>query len=350
MKINVLITGIGGAGVGRQIIKALQMSSLDVKLFGSDTSDLSFGKEDVDVFKKFPFANSSDYISEVLNFCKENLIQIIFPGSEKELFVLSKLIELFKENGIIIPVNSLELIEICSDKFRCNEFLLSNGFHCPKSVEIKVLADIEKVTFFPVVLKPMSGAGGSSNVMIAQDVGELKLFTSYLLKNGIEIIAQEYIGNSDQEYTVGVLCSKEKNVINSIVMKRLINSGIGFKLGVVNRTNKEELGEKLVISSGLSQGEFIDRSMINEVCEEIALKLGATSAINIQGRLHNGNFYIFEINPRFSGTTSSRARVGYNEPEIILKNEILLDKVECNFKYNTGFVLRGLEERRVFPS
>jgi carbamoyl-phosphate synthase large subunit len=347
MKINILVTGIGGAGVGRQIIKALKNSTLDYRLFGTDTSEQSFGKIDTDAFRILPLASNENYVHELLSYSIENKIKVIFPGSEKELITLAENIHLFEENEIYVPINTIDLINLCSEKFDCNEFLLENGFHCPKSIEIKKQVDLNKVDFFPIVLKPTSGAGGSANVMIAQDSDELNLFATYLLNNGIELIGQEYIGNSSEEYTIGVLCNPNKEVINSIVMKRQISSGIGFKLAVNNKTDKTELGDRLVISSGMSQGEFIEKSFINDQCENIAKKLGATSAINIQGRIHDDKFYVFEINPRFSGTTSSRSIVGYNEPEVLINSFLLNKSIPKHFKYDFGFVLRGLEERLI---
>lgn len=347
MSCNVLVTGIGGGGVGRQIIKALKLADISVNLYGCDVGTLSFGKHDVDHFFLLPLASDENYLPVLLAKCEEHKINAIFPGSEKELVLLSQHKQQLEEKNIYLPINPDALIQTCFDKFKCNEFLLNNGFNCPKSFVIQTISDIEKIDFFPVVLKPSSGAGGSTNVMIAQDKGELELFANYLLMNGVNIIAQEYLGNPDNEFTVGVLCSEKGELINSIVLKRFLRSGLGYKLSVKNRTKNKDLGDQLMISSGISQGEFVEKSFINEVCEKIAIQLGATSTINIQGRVHNGAFYVFEINPRFSGTTSARAVVGYNEPEILLKERLLDVSTERYFNYKLGAVYRGLEERYV---
>ncbi|NQY09932.1 MAG: ATP-grasp domain-containing protein [Flavobacteriales bacterium] len=345
MKTNVLITGIGGGGVGRQIIKALQLSSLDLKLIGTDASPISFGKSDVDEFIIMPFSSQSNYIEELIAVCVKHEVKALFPGSEKELMVIADHIAEFEKINVYVPINTKELITKCSDKFECNEILLQNGFKCPRSFVIKEISDLDKIDFFPLVLKPMSGAGGSANVLIAQDKDELEVFSKYLMVNGVDVIVQEYVGSAESEYTVGVLCSPEKEVINSIVMKRFLSSGLGFKLGVINRTGNTDLGKNLTISSGISQGEFIERSFINEACEKIAQLFGATSTINVQGRVHNGEFYVFEINPRFSGTTSGRAVVKYNEPEVLLNKRLFDISTKQYFEYQLGNVYRGLTER-----
>ena len=42
----------------------------------------------------------------------------------------------------------------------------------------------------------------------------------------------------------------------------------------------------------------------------------------------------FEINPRFSGTTFIRALAGYNEPDLLLRREVLGESVEPFFAYD----------------
>jgi carbamoyl-phosphate synthase large subunit len=65
---------------------------------------------------------------------------------------------------------------------------------------------------------------------------------------------------------------------------------------------------------------MMHRPDIEAYCCSIAEKLGSTGPLNFQGRMHNGKFYIFEINPRFSGTSFMRAMSGFNEADLWIKN------------------------------
>jgi carbamoyl-phosphate synthase large subunit len=94
-------------------------------------------------------------------------------------------------------------------------------------------------------------------------------------------------------------------------------------------------------------GEVCSPSEILDVCTKIAKNLDVRGAVNIQGRMTSDGFKVFEINPRFSGTTSIRAIMGYNEPDILLRRHLLGEKIEPNFKYSHGLVLRNLVESRV---
>jgi carbamoyl-phosphate synthase large subunit len=58
----------------------------------------------------------------------------------------------------------------------------------------------------------------------------------------------------------------------------------------------------------------------------------------------NDKVYLFEINPRFSGTTSLRAMVGFNEPDLLIRKHILNEPIKPNFSFQYAKVVRGLDE------
>ena len=53
---------------------------------------------------------------------------------------------------------------------------------------------------------------------------------------------------------------------------------------------------------------------------------------------------MFEVNPRFSGTTSLRAMVGYNEPDILIRKHVLGESIEPGWAYGSGIIMRSLHE------
>jgi carbamoyl-phosphate synthase large subunit len=162
-----------------------------------------------------------------------------------------------------------------------------------------------------------------------------------------DFVIQEYVGTPDQEYTVGVLIDMDGNLVNSIAVRRYIMSSLGSLVKVPNRTGREDLGPVLAISSGISQGVVGRFPEVTGPCERVALALGARGAFNVQCRLVGGEPCVFEINPRFSGTTSLRAMVGYNEPEVLIRRHVLGEEVETRFHYAEGVIMRGLRERLI---
>jgi carbamoyl-phosphate synthase large subunit len=204
--------------------------------------------------------------------------------------------------------------------------------------------DLHEFDKFPAVLKPSVGSGGSANTFLAQNQDDLLCFGRHLLSIYSEFVIQEYIGTTDSEYTVGVLVSMDGELLNSIAVKRSILSSLSNRLKVQNRTQNKKLGNILALSSGISQGEIGRFPEVTQCCEEIATALGARGPLNIQCRWIEGKVYVFEINPRFSGTTSLRAMVGYNEPDILIRKHICHEHIQPHFRYGSGVILRGLSE------
>jgi len=191
----------------------------------------------------------------------------------------------------------------------------------------------------PVVVKPNQGGSGLG-VSLVKDADELRLFGEWMLRIYSEFIVQQYVGNAECEYTVGVLCDMDGNLINSIAVRKNILSALSCRMKIKSRF-RDEL---LVISNGITQGAIGRYGDVTAQCEEIALALGTRSAINIQLRFVDGKANVFEINPRYSGTSSFRAMVGYNEPDILIRKHLLGETIEPHFPYREGVILRGLDE------
>jgi carbamoyl-phosphate synthase large subunit len=175
---------------------------------------------------------------------------------------------------------------------------------------------------------------------------ELKALAIYL---GLGIITscfmiQEYVGTPDQEFTVGVLHDLEGRYFNAIAVKRHLKSGLSVRTSVENRTNRKELGPRLVISSGVSQGDIGRYGEVTAQCREIADRLGSRGPLNLQCRFVDGKVRVFEINPRFSGTTSLRAMVGLNEPDLLVRRHLLGEDIGQDAPYQEATVLRSLAE------
>ncbi len=343
-EIAVLVTGVGGSGIGSQVLKALRLSGLALRITGTDTTAASTGVQEVDQFRVLPSAKDPAYADEILRLCREHHIQVLFPGSEPELLILSRNRERLEQAGVLLPVNRREVIETCLDKFKTNRFLAENGFSFPQSYRVSSRSEIPAIESYPVIIKPNTGGSGSNGVMIAQNPEELTVFVSFLLQVNPDLVVQEYVGDEESEYTVGVLSSLEGSIINSIAVHREIRSGLGNRLRVKNHTGRRELGDYLVVSSGISQGRVGRFPEVTGPCETIARKLGSAGPLNIQCRLVNGRVMVFEINPRYSGTTPLRALAGFNEPGIMIRKYLLQEKIETHFPYAEKLILRTLKE------
>ena len=338
MCITILITGVSGGGVGRQCMKALALSNKDYKIITADANPCSLGLFDSVKSYVIPLAKDPGYIESILKICKENNVQVIIPGSEAEMVWLSKNKNILDKNNILLLTNDSLVIELCHNKSKTNEFLESKGFNVPYSYIPKNKNDITDKTKFPVIVKPYKGGGGSKGVFIAQNSEELSFFIDYIMKQGLSPMVQEYIGSPEEEYTVGVISSLKGEILGSIALKRIVKGTLSSRYSI--KDHKKD--ETYVVSSGVSQGIVDNYDDIRECAEKIAKELGSKGPLNIQCRKTDKGIYIFEINPRFSGTTSIRALCGFNGPDTLIRKHLLGEKIEkMNFK--KGIILRDLD-------
>ena len=349
-KTPILVTAIGGGGHGEQILKALTLSNNDsYYIIGADAQPNCPQFSMTDGNLKLPLANDPSYMDALFSACDKYDIQALFHGCEPELKVFSQNRKKIEDRGIFLPINPSSVIELCMNKEKTNEKLKELDLMPPRYARISSKEDLKEIDWYPVVVKPSVGGGGSANVYIAQDKDELFSLMDYL---GLERVSgsyviQEYVGTPEDEYTVGVLFDMDGNYINSIAVHRYLSGQLNIRTSVPNRTKRSELGRNLVISSGVSHGYVGRFDEVTKQCVDIAQKIGARGAINVQCRFVNGKVKVFEINPRFSGTTSLRAMMGYNEPDILMRKHILGEDINVDFPYEEGEVLRGLIEYKI---
>lgn len=345
--IRVLVTAIGGGGHGDQILKALRLTPPGrYTIFGADANPHCPQAALVERFVTLPLARDPEYMTVLLSTCMELGVQALFHGCEPELLLFAANRQRIKDAGIFLPINDTALIQLCMDKARTNARLAELGFPAPRYVNVTSESEFAAIDWFPVVVKPAVGGGGSANVFVAQDMKELKALAAYLGLGGITsgFMIQEYVGTPDQEFTVGVLHDLDGCYVNAIAVKRHLNSGLSVRTSVANRSGRKELGPRLVISSGVSQGDIGRYDEVTRQCREIADRLGSRGPLNLQCRFVDGKVRVFEINPRFSGTTSLRAMAGLNEPDLLVRRHLLGQDIGQDAPYQEATILRSLAE------
>jgi len=338
-RVKVLIAGVGGGGYGVEIMKSLRLSAVPYLILGCDMSKDSFGLFAADKGYVIPPADSPGYLKVLLKICAKERVQVLIPGSDRDLKRISDNRSVFIEQGIFIPINSPEVIDTGLNKMMTMDLLKSKKFMTPKTMVVAALGQVSRINFMPAIIKTLAG-GGSNNTFIAQDIPELKFFCQYLLKNGQKPVVQEYTGTSSDEYTVGVLSDQEGKVLSAMGIRRYILSGLSNRMRVRSYF-KDEI---LAVSSGISQGEVVRDPRIIDQCVRIAKAIGSRGPLNIQCRLVKGKVCTFEINPRFSGTTYMRALAGINEPDLMVRKYVLHEKALKVPKPRNGRILRGLAE------
>lgn len=327
--------------MGRQALKSLRRAETPYRIIGTDMTEISMGLYEVDKHYIMPPASAGKtYTGMLLWICQDEGVDVIIPGSEPELLEISKRRDQFTAIGVLPLINTPEVLRVCMDKWETCLFLEGNGFPCASFSLGRDLYDFP----LPAVVKPTVASGGSLNVYLAQTKTELQFFVGYLRSQGLTPLVQEYVGSHGQEYTVGVLTDiVDGEVLGSFALRRQILSGLSNRIRAKNRHKDKIDDDLLVLSSGISQGVVDDYPGVRGTCEEIAVAMGSRGPMNFQCRKVGDEVYVFEINPRFSGTTYIRAMLGYNEPDILIRRHVLGEDVRMG-ECKRGLVMRGLQE------
>lgn len=312
-KVNVLVTGVG-APQGLSIMKAIRSSTIPVNIIGCDCNPMSVGLFRSNVGYVVPKATEDNFIDTIINICKKEKIDIIFSGTEKDMKIFSENKQrIEKEAGSFVLVSDTGVLDITMDKYKTIEWLQSQGFDAPRSAlpEEKQKVDLLiKEKGFPIIMKPRLDSGGSKWLTEIYSEEELEFYTKKIPSP----IIQENVGNNDEEFTIGVFVDNESKCTNVIVMKRWLSCG---------------LTSKAIVD---------DYPTIREYVKGVAESLKPLGPCNFQLRLHDNKPTIFEINARFSSTTTMRWKFGFNEAEMAIKHFVRGEKIgKINIKKGIAF-------------
>lgn len=301
--LSVLVTGAGSV-YGMGIIKALQASLLPVVIIAIDSNPYSLGLFFADKSFIAPRVSEEEsYCIFIENLCKSHQIKAIFIGSTAELPFYSRNREsLERATSVKVFVNSPAVIELCTDKWLTMCHLSRSGFQIPASIrypeDAGMLSSFIRDTGFPLIVKPRMGKGSEGVILVKGDQQLLET-----VKDKKDLIIQEYLPDEEQEFTVGICINQKGKVVSKIALRRYLQEGVSIA----------------AVSNGYQD--------IADYCAVVASTLGAYGAINIQLRLKDGIPVIFEINPRFSSSIGMRLLFGINEPESLIRSEVLCQEV-----------------------
>lgn len=309
-KTRVLVTGVGGRSVGHQVLHALQLLDHKYDITAVDADSYSFGLYTVQKRYVVPPAADPAYLNAIRAVIAREHIQVLIPGTESEQKVLSAHREAIGREGCLVLVNPRPVVELCANKFHLAQWLQTHGFGTPETVRAADWRSLAERKGFPLVAKPGSNSSGSRNVSILN--GEQEVMRYLDSCDAADAIFQEYMDAADEEYTVGICVAPDSRVIDSIALRRkLTGMTLGSSRVIANHT--------YALSTGYSQGYIVKQPIVQSACERLVASIGICGPANIQCRLVRGQVMIFEVHPRFSGTTSLRADAGFNEPDILIR-------------------------------
>jgi len=319
---NILVSGACGL-LGYGILTSLRRSESPYRLIGSTIYDYhdSVAPKFCDIVVKVPLTLSEGFIDCLLHIIAEYKIDLIIPAFEIDVTFWGKHYKLLEQTGAKVVLNNPDLIALCDDKWEFYKVMKKNNspYTIPSSLSSN-FKELESEFEMPLLLKPRNGMASRGIIK----VNDKKIFDLYKEKIGKELMVQLFIGTDDEEFTTTAFGDGQGGY-NAIISFRRVLSREGY-------TNKAEVFES---------------KQIEEVVLDLCKLFRPIGPTNFQFRFHKGTYYLLEINPRFSSSTSMRSAFGYNDP-IMAVEYYLEGKFPKQPKIRMGKAIRYIEDHIFF--
>lgn len=270
-----LILGAGNAQV--DLINYLNENG--VETHGCSYTDTDNG---IVLLSHFEQINIID-VEAVENYCVKNNIDYVYSvGSDIAVPTFSKVSENLGKFSFV----SSQTAQIC-----CNKHLMREKMgNSPFNIEFLVCEtkdDLQKVDFFPVMIKPVDSQG-QRGVFLAKDRDMLlELFEkSIAFSKCKKVIVEKYVGGDEVSVNAYV---KDKKVIFSILSDR--ESFKNLPGGIIKAHHLPSVYENTKTAEEISQ-------LVNETVKKLEINNGP---VYFQIKVCNFKPYLIEVTPRLDG-------------------------------------------------
>lgn len=316
--INVLVTSVGG-GVGQSVLDSIAHLKSDYYIVGLDLSVKVYGRNQCDAFVISPRIDCPSYINFLLSQCHEYSIDIIVPGNDGELELLSLNKQVFEDNNVEVVVSPIDIVASSRNKYNWYKDHSDIIKIVPTALYEDYIEHPERFSeiSFPVIVKPSAGSA-SAGIRIFSALCELRK-ERLPKEESNNYVVQPYLmpKHDDPDYPI-----LEKAVIQGRLLQlseiscQIVYSKKSEIIGVFVSKNSLKNGVPVTIEP------VTDRDILS-VIEDIAENLKkekVVGPVNLQGRLTEKGLVFFEMNLRFTGITGNRSQFGFNEVSSVINS------------------------------
>ena len=304
---NILLTSVGRRSYIVQYFKEALNGTGKVHVANSTEITPAFQCADSAVVT--PLIYDKEYVSFLINYCKNQQINTIISLFDIDLPILSTNKAKFLEAGIRVIVSDIDVINTCNDKWETYQYLKRNDFPVPKTfISLgEALQEISNQSIScPLMVKPRWGMG-SIAVYEAENVAELEILYEKVRRN-IQNTYLKYESSADldacvliqekirgQEYGLDVINDLDGNYQNTIVKMKF-----AMRAGETDSAITEDNAELMKIGLRLSN------------------TLHHVANLDVDVFITNQGPYILEMNARFGGGYPFSHMAGVNLPLAIV--------------------------------
>ncbi|MBX3031582.1 MAG: ATP-grasp domain-containing protein [Chloroflexi bacterium] len=288
---TVLVTAVGGiAGYG--VVRSLRAARPGVRIVGVDTDPAAVGLRWCDTGVLVPPAADPGFLAALADVIRLTGTDVVIPTHPAEILPLAR----WDAPPVPIVVDRVELVERAIDKWETFRWLCEH--EDPSAIPSAIpdpsptvpastsFEELRATLRTPFIVKPRRGSGSQG----VRRVSSFEELTEATHPDPGAMIAQRLVGSDDEEYSAALFGDGSGGIAARIVLHRALDRG-----GWTRRAS-------LASPAGL-----------DAVLERLAAILRPRGPINLQLRREADHWWLLEVNPRISSSTSMRATLGYPE-------------------------------------
>ncbi|MEG1187412.1 MAG: ATP-grasp domain-containing protein [Bacteroidales bacterium] len=277
---RILVTAIGSMSA-ECVISSLNRLGYDV--FGCDIYPSEWhyiSKKCIKVYQSPLACLQKEYIDFLLYIIKKEKITYLLPLTDIEIDIIDAHRSLFEQHNIQVCMPKSSVLDIVRNKYKLWQFFEKDK-NVPSIRTIHYDSDHRKNLTYPCIAKPVNGRSSEGILYLEND-------QHLCLIKGREYIIQEII--KGPVFTVDYVRSELFKTDYSVPREELLRTKNGAGLTV---RIKNDLKLRTLVSY-------------------IGNKLNINGCINMEFIYHNDQYYLIDINPRFSAGIAFTAQINYN--------------------------------------
>lgn len=278
---TILVTAIGTHS-SECVIKALKKDE-DFRIIGCDIHPAewhAFSNQYDAVYRVPKGIEGQIYLDAIFEICKKENVEFILPLTDVEVDILNVHRDLFSEKNITLCMPSSFTLNIARNKYNLYKFFSEDS----EVHSIKSYKGNEKIQnpVFPYIAKPVDGRSSEGIVFIKtpDQFTWLEKETDYIIQEVME----------GPIYTVDYIRNDTYSTDFSIPREELLRTVNGAGMTVRIAANKK----------------------LHQLASRIGEKLKVHGCVNMEFIKNEGEFFLIDINPRFSAGLAFSHLAGYD--------------------------------------